>query len=141
MKATYDISLTALKNLEELLQTLTTGLSSSTEESASSGYMGQLANLKIQISTLTSEGEKAKARIEHLKKELKEKEPKAREAEKSGKGLLEESEGAKREVVGLETKLGKLNWDEGREGELRGRREVESRAVRELSEVSFFLNF
>ena len=97
--------------------------------------MGQLANLKTQISVLTSEGEKAKARIDHLTKELKEKEPRAKEAEKSGKGLIEELNSARKEKLKLEERLGKLGWDENKEGELRERREVESRAVRELTQV------
>ena len=102
--------------------------------------MGQLAASKTLMANLGTEAERAKARIEHLTKELKEKElkdkePRAKKAEKEGKGLLEELDAARKEKVKLEAKLGKLGWDEEKETELRGRKDVEGKKIRQLVEV------
>lgn len=100
--------------------------------------MGQLATAKALASSLGTEAERAKARIEHLQKEVKEKEPRAKKAASEGKGLIGELEQAKKERTSLETALGKLDWDEEKEGALRDRKDVESKAVRKLLEVRFF---
>lgn len=141
LKSTYDLSVASLRSSEDLLQTLLTGLASSSEESASSGYMGQLATLKSAISTLGMEGERAKARIEYLGKELAEKEPKAKAAEKEGKGLHGELEKARKELSALEKSLSGLGWSEERGETLRASRDDVWTRVRQLREVglSFLL--
>jgi structural maintenance of chromosome 2 len=101
--------------------------------------MGQLATAKALVFSLGTEAERAKARIEHLTKELKDKGPKAKKAAVEGKGLLGELEVAKKELEKLEAALGKLGWDEAIEGDLRNRKDVEGRAVRDLYEVSAFI--
>lgn len=98
--------------------------------------MGQLATAKALVSQLGTEAERAKARIEHLTKELKEKEPRAKKAASEGKGLFSELEAARKERDELEKKLAKLGWDEKQEGALRDRKDVESKAVRGLYEVN-----
>lgn len=103
--------------------------------------MGQLAASKTLAANLGTEAERAKARIEHLTKELKEKEPRAKKAEKEGKGLLEELDAARKEEIKLEAKLSKLGWDEERETELRGRKDVEGKKIRQLMEVSLTIAF
>lgn len=110
-----------------------TGLAS-TDESSSSGFQGQLAAAKQLASSLGSEADKAKARIDHIQKEIKDKEPKARKAAAEGKGLIAELEGARREKASLEASLAKLGWDESKEAALRDRKDVESQAVRTLLE-------
>lgn len=97
--------------------------------------MGQLAAAKALASSLGTEAERAKARIEHLQKEVKEKEPRAKKAAAEGKGLIGELETAKKEKKALETALGKLGWDEEKEGVLRDKKDVEGKAVRKLLEV------
>ncbi|SCZ87647.1 BZ3500_MvSof-1268-A1-R1_Chr2-2g05113 [Microbotryum saponariae] len=134
LKANYDATTTSLKASEDLLQTLLTGISSSSDESTSSGFMGQLAKAKELASNLGTEAERAKARIEHLQKELKEKEPRAKKAASEGKGLISELEAAKKERAMLEAALGKMGWDEDKETQLRERRDVEGKAVRKLLE-------
>lgn len=98
--------------------------------------MGQLATAKALASTLGTEAERAKARIDHLQKEVKEKEPKAKKAASEGKGLLGELEQVKKERAALEKALAKLDWDEEKESALRDRKDVESKAVRRVLEVS-----
>lgn len=139
LKVTYDTSAAALKSSEDLLQTLLTGVSSSSDESTSSGFMGQLATAKALASNLGNEAQRARVRIEHLQKQVKEKEPKAKKAASEGKGLLAEVEAVRKEKVALEAALAKLDWDENQEASLRDRKDVESKAVRKLLEVSGFV--
>lgn len=108
---------------------------SSSDDSTSSGFMGQLATAKALASSLGTEAERAKARIDHLQKDVKEKEPKAKKAASEGKGLLGELEQARKERAALEKALSKLDWDEEKESALRDRKDVESKAVRKLLEV------
>lgn len=100
--------------------------------------MGQLAAAKTLASNLGTQAERAKARIDYLKKELKEKEPKARKATQEGEGLIGELEAARKGATVLEGKLGKLGWDEDKEASLRDRKDVEGKAVRKLLEVSLY---
>lgn len=97
--------------------------------------MGQLATAKSLASNMGTEAERAKARIEHLQREVKEKEPRAKKAEKEGKGLIGELEKAKAEQSALEKVLSKLDWDEEKEASLRDKKDTEGKAVRKLLEV------
>lgn len=133
LRTTFDSSTASLKAAEDLLQSLMTGLASN-DESSSSGFMGQLAAAKALASSLGSEADKAKARIDHLQKEIKEKEPKAKKAASQGQGLIGELEQARKEKAQLEASLSKLDWDESKEAALRDRKDVESAAVRQLLE-------
>lgn len=136
LKVEYDATNANLKASEDLLQTLLTGISSSSDDTTSSGFMGQLAAAKALASNVGTEAERAKAKIEHLQKEVKEKEPKAKKAAAEGKGLIGELEKVRGEKVALEKALQKLDWDEEKEGSLRSKKDTESKAVRKLEEVS-----
>lgn len=136
IKGTYDNSTNVLKQTENLLQTLITGLSSSSNEadSVSTGYMGQIATARNKASTSATEAEQAKARIEHLQRDLKEKEPRAKKAQSEDSGLVKELQKAKELVQRLTTELGNLDWDESRETSLAEKRESAGRSVRQLLE-------
>lgn len=101
--------------------------------------MGQLAAAKASASNLGTEADRAKARIEHLKKEVGEKEPKAKKAEKEGGSLVRELEEARKEKSRLEGSLGKESWSEEMQNALRDRKDGEEKAVRKLLEVCFLL--
>ncbi|KAK4705538.1 structural maintenance of chromosome 2, partial [Phenoliferia sp. Uapishka_3] len=135
LKSSYDASVLSLKASEDLLQTLLTGISSSSDaESTSKGFMGQLAAARRLASSMGTEAERAKKRIEHLQKEVKDKEPKAKKAALEGKGLLTELEAMKSERGALEIALGKLGWNEEKAETLRNRKDAEGSAVRRLLE-------
>ena len=135
-KSSYDTSAAGLKQTEALLQTLITGLSSSSSdaESVSSGYMGQIATARNKASTSATEAEQAKARVDHLQRELKEKEPRAKAAKNEDNGLLKELEKAKESVSQLTRELEGLDWDESKEAGLREKKDLAGRSVRELLE-------
>lgn len=97
-----------------------------------SGYMGQIAQAKSKASRHGTEAEQTKTRIEHVMRELKDKEPKAKQAAKDDSGLGKDLEAAKAAVVSLEKELAKLDWNDEKEGALRRNRETASQAVRNL---------
>lgn len=136
LKTSYDVSTNSLKQAESLLQTLITGLSSSSTdaETTSSGYLGQIAQAKNKISSLGTEAENAKARIDHLSRELKEKEPRAKKAQSEDTGLVKELEKAKQLVDSLTKQISSLDWDDAKEENLGSIRENAGKEVRELLE-------
>jgi structural maintenance of chromosome 2 len=135
LKSTYDASVASLQQSEDLLQSLVTGLSSSSAaDSSSSGYMGQLAAARAKLASIGSEAEQARLRTEHLQRELKDKEPRAKKAEGEGRGLISELESTKEARAKLEAELANLGWDEQSEVDLRAAKEKASAQVRELVE-------
>lgn len=136
LKTSYDASAAALKQAESLLQTLITGLSSSSSdaESVSSGYMGQIAQARNKASTSATEAESTKAKIDHLAKELKEKEPRAKKAASEDGGLVKELQKAKDLVEKLTQEITRLDWSEEREEDLRTKKDLAGAKVRELLE-------
>lgn len=133
LKSDFDTSTLELKKAEELLQTLVTGLTTDDSEGANAGgYMGQLANAKQKVADLVSEAEQARVKIDHLTKELKEKEPKAKKLEKDGGGAALELQKAKAEMKQLEQALEKIDWNENAEQDLKQRRDAEAEMVSKL---------
>ena len=134
VKGACEASSATLKQAEGLLQSLITGLSSSSSEAdaTNSGYMGQIAQAKSKASRHGTEAEQTKTRIDHVMRELKDKEPKAKQAARDDSGLAKDLEAAKGAVVSLEKELAKLHWNNEKEEALRSNRETASQAVRNL---------
>ncbi|KAJ3053885.1 Structural maintenance of chromosomes protein 2 [Rhizophlyctis rosea] len=126
----YDEKSSNVKKLEELLQTLTTGMSST--EGQQNGYMDQLQAAKRAVTTAQSEGEQAKMKINHLKKELQEKLPKARAAGKENSTLVAQVQENKKIVDHMKHELETLQQDPEREMELIRHKQVEQEAVMKL---------
>ena len=119
LKVAYDAGVAELTKTEELLQTLLTGLSSSTaDDEGAGGYLGQLAEAKARLAAAGTEAEQAKMKIGLAEKEIKEKEPRAKMAEKEGEGSLKELAGKKAEMEKIRKRVEGAGWDEGREREL-----------------------
>ncbi|ORY22381.1 RecF/RecN/SMC [Naematelia encephala] len=134
-KAAYDAGVAELAKSEELLQTLITGLSSSkSDDDSAGGYMGQLADAKAQQAAAGTEAEQAKVKIQLAEKEIKEKEPRAKKAEKEGEGLLKELATKKAEVSKISQRVESAGWDEGREKELLEKQAYHGQKVTELLE-------
>lgn len=100
--------------------------------------MGQLAQAKQQLAAIGTETEHAKVRIGLAEKEIKEKEPRAKKAEKEGEGAIRDLGKKREEVERLRKRLEGMEWDEGREEGLEGRRREAGERLRELTEVSFW---
>nr|WJN25082.1 condensin complex subunit [Tranzscheliella williamsii] len=119
LKADYDSAVADLNKQDELLQTLLTGMASSSKskggEGSAGGYMGQIATARAEQSAAGTEVEQSKLRIGHLEKEVKQKEPLAKKAQKDAAGLLSELESSRAAVADLEAKMEKLGWDDQQE--------------------------
>ncbi|KAJ1979218.1 Structural maintenance of chromosomes protein 2 [Dimargaris verticillata] len=126
VKAEHDAKMHAVSQAEDLIQTLTTGVSA--EEGHENGYMEQLQQAKQRISQATTTMEQAKRKIAHVKQQITTTEPKARRAEKENHSLLRQLETEKQQLVGLRDQLAKLQWDPAREEALR-QQQAEAQAV------------
>ncbi|KAJ1028267.1 hypothetical protein NDA13_003711 [Ustilago tritici] len=119
LKADYDGAVAEVNKQDELLQTLLTGMASSSKsksgESSAGGYMGQIASACAEESAAGTEIEQSKLRIGHLEKEVKQKEPLAKKAQKDAAGLMSELETSRGAVQQLEAHMEKLGWDDEEE--------------------------
>ncbi|ORY04728.1 putative SMC2 protein [Basidiobolus meristosporus CBS 931.73] len=98
-----------VKKSEELIQTLSTGVAA--QEGHENGYMEQLQEAKNIASQSSTEEEQTKLRISHMKKELKELQPKTAKAKKENSTAIKELEAAQQQIKKLESQIQKLNWD------------------------------
>ena len=98
--------------------------------------MGQLAEAKARLAAAGTETEQAKMKIGLAEKEIKEKEPRAKKAEKEGESLLKELRDKKTDMEKLTAKVGGSGWDDDREKELLERQADHSQRMTDLMEVS-----
>lgn len=127
---------TQLATSEELLQTLVTGLSSSSNASSAGGYLGQLADAKARLATSSTEEEQARMRMTMIEKELKEKETKWKAVEKdAGEGAKSLQKG-KKEVESLQKKVDATGWNSEKEQASAEQAQELRNQIRNLSEVS-----
>lgn len=117
---------------EELLQTLQTGVAS--KEGQEGGYQGQLQDARNRISAAQTEQEQAKIKISHMEKRIKEDEPRAKKAEKENAGLLKDLDSLRSQAKKLETDLGKLGFEPGREESMQEEQTRLQQRIRELRE-------
>ncbi|RHZ52104.1 hypothetical protein Glove_465g30 [Diversispora epigaea] len=132
MKKTHDEKSEQLRKAEELLQTLSTGVSA--QEGHENGYMEQLQEAKNNAAQALTEIEQAKLKISHLKKELNEKEPQAVKAKNDNRGLLNSLELAKRSMQDLQTRLSKIDWNPSEDEDILKKKSIEHNAIQELTE-------
>lgn len=129
-KKSYDEKTQEMKSTDELIQTLTTGISA--EEGHENGYMEQLQQSKnIANQALTTE-EKISLKMKHLRKELAEKEPQLAKVLSESQGAVEALDKKKSEISGLEMELSAFNWNPDRENELLQRRKKLNDALDDL---------
>jgi structural maintenance of chromosome 2 len=117
---------------EELLQTLQTGVAS--KEGQESGYQGQLQEARNRASAAATEQEQAKLKISHLEKQVKEDEPKAKKAKEQNSGLIKDLEALKSQAKKLESELGKLGFEEGKESDMYQQESHFQARIRELKQ-------
>lgn len=112
-KADLDKQTAEMETKEELLQTLQTGVAS--REGQESGYQGQLQDARNRFNVAATEQEKAKLKISHLEKRIKEDEPRATKAKQQNSGLFKDLETLKTQAKKLEAELAKLGVEPGKE--------------------------
>jgi structural maintenance of chromosome 2 len=132
--------LEALKNKhskkEELLSTLTTGISSKGQSGG--GYTAQLQEERQKFTETSVSIEQAKLKAKHLLQENRANESKLAKAKQEYDVFVQELEGFKQKKAQLELQLQSLGFDPERERELRAR---EGQLSRELQKMSGEVNF
>jgi structural maintenance of chromosome 2 len=132
----------ALTRNEELLQTLLTGVAT-TSNNTGGGYMGQLADAQARLAQAETEEAQIKGKLSMHQTELKTQQARFKEVEKEvGQGvrLLEQRRG---EIANIRKKLDASGWSTDKqrqkENELQGIRDEvrQLTQVRELSAFSF----
>ncbi|KAI7903060.1 uncharacterized protein BX663DRAFT_434418 [Cokeromyces recurvatus] len=131
-KKKYDEKSKEMKSTDELIQTLTTGISA--EEGHENGYMEQLQQSKNAANQASTAEEQASLKMKHLHKELAEKEPQAAKALAESQGSLAALEKKKIEMSETEQKLSALNWDPETEHHLLRRKREEQDMLNDLYE-------
>ncbi|GAA5979962.1 hypothetical protein JCM10908_001481 [Rhodotorula pacifica] len=121
----------SLSQSEDLLQTIEYGKGLS-KDAKSSGYDGQLAAAKELSGTLETEAQLSEHRIDSLRKELKEKEPRAKKAAAESAGLIGNVDKARKEVEALEARLRESGYDEAEEARLEGERDQRTQTLEQL---------
>ncbi|BEI84504.1 hypothetical protein CcaverHIS002_0411080 [Cutaneotrichosporon cavernicola] len=136
LKEAYDAGVKDLERTERLLESLITGLSSSKgdEDGSAGGYMGELAEAKALLTAAGTEAEQAKVKIGLAEREIKDKEPRAKKAEKEGEGLVKELAAKRTEVDQLRARVKASGWDEDKERSLLERQAEHGQKIAQLSE-------
>ncbi|KAF8657109.1 hypothetical protein AX16_002296 [Volvariella volvacea WC 439] len=126
----------SLRSMEELLQTLLTGLSGNSNKpnAGGGGYMGQIADAKQRIAQASTEEEQARVKIAMHEKELAGLTKRWKEVEREAGDGKRKVEAMQKEVDALKKRIEKCGWNEEKErdGEVRLRQVREQ--VRDLSE-------
>ncbi len=101
----YQSKVEDLKKNEELLQSLSMGVSTDGQDG---GYMHLLQEAKNKIANATSESEQMKIRQAFLKKQAKTLEPKVKKAQKMSESLLKDIEQSRLVVEHVKVNIGDL---------------------------------
>ncbi len=131
-KADMDKQTAEVEQKEELLQTLQTGVAS--REGQENGYQGQLQDARNRASAAATEQEQAKLKISHMEKRIKEDEPRAKKAKEQNSSLLKDLEGLRAQAKKLESELGKLGFDPGKEDSMYQQESSLQKQIRNIRE-------
>ncbi|CAO1635759.1 unnamed protein product [Sympodiomycopsis kandeliae] len=135
LKENYDAAVAELSKQDDLLQSLVTGMAAKSKGSGGqSGYQGQLADARAAEGNAGTEIQQSQLRITHLEKEIKQKEPQAKKAEKEAASLIKQLEAAKAAVDQLSSSLAASGYDETKEKEMYQRKANLSQQLNQLLE-------
>lgn len=129
----------ALTNSEELLQTLLTGLSSSSSTMTGGGYMGQLAEARTRVAQAATEHEQCLMKLSMNEKELKTLQARWKEVEREAGDGKKQVESMRAEIEKFRRKIAETGWTVEREQQVEGALREARAAVRQLTEVTISL--
>ncbi|KAF9095480.1 Structural maintenance of chromosomes protein 2 [Mortierella sp. AD031] len=132
LKRKYDDQQEQVRTNEELIQALSTGVS--TKEGHENGYMEQLQRVKATVAQETTQVEQSKLKLKHLEVDLVDKKKQAAAAQRNNKGLSAALEAAKQQVRQLEDSLRRQTFDPEKERGLLIDRASEADAFARVSE-------
>ena len=138
LKKSYDAKAEETKKSEDLLEALSTGLSTGDSEK---GFVEQLQQSKNQSTTITAETQQAKLKLGHLATTLKELEPKAKKMEKENGDVQRTLEETQKTIAATEKELATLKFSPEKEAELTKRKAAEEEIVAGLRTVKTLLSF
>jgi len=99
LKKSHDGKVEEAKKSEDLLEALSTGLSTSDSEK---GFVEQLQDAKNQSTSIASETQQARLKLGHLSSELKELEPKAKKMERENGDVQKTLEETQKAIAAIE---------------------------------------
>lgn len=135
LRSDYDKALDGLTKDEELLQTLTTGMSSANGKAANQGgYMGLISDARARDAQAASEIEQHKMKAEHLAREVVAKEKSLKTASKEQDAIQANLLRVEREEQALALQLQENGFDPQARTQLQEERNRIGRHVRELAE-------
>ncbi|KAF2278631.1 RecF/RecN/SMC N terminal domain-containing protein [Westerdykella ornata] len=119
-----------VEKLEELLQSLKTGVAS--REGEGIGYQDQLQKARDRAKQAASLQKQKKLEIEDLERRIKEEEPKAKKAKADNSGLLKNIQALKSDADRLRAKLDNLMFDPDQENRWRQQEKTLRTEIRSL---------
>lgn len=131
----YQSSVDALAKAEELLQTLQTGLaSSSKDDTGAGGFLGQMQEAKARATQGATEYQQSQVKKDHLKKEIKDKERRVKDTKSDSEDLSKQISKVKSAFEKLVKELDSLDWDDEKMQTLQSGEREQSKKVSGLSE-------
>ncbi|KAL5522254.1 SMC2 [Sanghuangporus sanghuang] len=132
VKDAHTSTQTTLNSKEELLQTLLTGLSSSS--STGGGYMGQLADAKARLAQASAEEEQSRVKLGMSQKDLKTLDKRWKEVEKEAGEGRQKLQEKRAEVEKLRKKVEASGWSSEKESQNENSLRAVKAEVRQLTE-------
>lgn len=135
VKSAHDELQQMLTKSEELLQTLLTGVTSSSSGNTGGGYLGQIADARARLTQATTEEEQSMMKLRMSQNELKVLEAKWRDVERDAHDGQKKLDTISSEVRRLEKQVADSGWSE--EAERRSQQELNDarREYRNITEV------
>lgn len=131
----YQNSVDALSKAEELLQTLQTGLaSSSKDDTGAGGFLGQMQEAKARATQGATEYQQSQVKKDHLNKEIKDKERRVKDTTSDSQDLTKQINKVKAALEKIVKELESLNWDDEKVESLQNQEREQSKKVSALSE-------
>ncbi|KAJ1680391.1 Structural maintenance of chromosomes protein 2 [Spiromyces aspiralis] len=120
LKAVHDDKSAQIQQLEELIQSLTTGVA--LDEGREGGFMQQLQEAKDEANASATTIEQAKLKLQLLERELKELTSRSKKAKSEDSGLLDKQARIESRINDYESQLAKANFDPKAQSDLEARR-------------------
>ncbi|TIB88148.1 putative nuclear condensin complex protein [Wallemia mellicola] len=131
----YQNSVDALAKAEELLQTLQTGLaSSSKDDTGAGGFLGQMQEAKARATQGATEYQQSQVKKDHLNKEIKDKERRVKDTTSDSQDLTKQINKVKTALEKIVKELESLNWDDEKMESLQNQEREQTKKVSTLSE-------
>ena len=128
-KQAHDAKADEVKKADELLSALSTGMSSDSSESS---YEERLQGAKAAANAVQTETKQAQIKLEHARRDLKEKEAKGQSLEKADRALATKHDEAAKAVEELEKSVQGASGAADREKQLTARRDKDAASVARL---------